>query len=683
MVYLHQNPVNAKGTTMHRHPLLSLLLLFALLAGMSSAPISSQAQTDDTVKHYFDLTVSLEWQPGTDDLRNELERSGCTPSPSPSYLDDLSTGLRQTSAYLYNYSAGQLALRNIKVYTNGEHWEDADLRILATNSYRPSAFVGGIVSAPTSNISATKGMTETVFYPATIFLGRMWDGNGSRCGPWSQPAGWRTIGHEWAHYALFLYDSYYNVTTNAQQYCTSTGLQLGSILDKPGIEADSLMAYHYSADHLWKGGPPAPGNSLWNCSGTPQDYIHGEDDWHTVARFLPVTIPEKLSRQYPYDSSPAASNFSIAPAATPTTDTTAEVRIKALDSTTPPIGQAYLIRPDGKGMPVRIIGQGEIIPGEKAPTYFWGVQPSSGDRALITLPDWNAGKRYSVPLTQQHDSKLNVSQLNQFEANVSSWNPSISIVPLVQDLGATSTVIGLYVSVEDCANTTIRPIIVYCPAGGDCSPPAEMTYTNGVHTHTFSFRTGTPLYGYIYILNRDEKNPAEIATWYQLGGGVGPATGDGHAPLADSWADATSETLPTFNSPTTDDSRLLYSPALRCTADHIHLPNDVAGLIGQPLELQPVLGNPNSGNPWHSRYPTLRVRLSYNQDLLDRLGINENQLVVLRLVDPVKNVWETVPIVARSFELDWVAIEKQVFQGSGAIYALGYRNIVHLPLLMR
>jgi hypothetical protein len=67
---------------------------------------------------------------------------------------------------------------------------------------RPAAFVGGIVKTPTPNISATNGLTGTVFYPATIFLGRGWDGRSARCGGWSQPAGWRTIGHEWAHYAL-------------------------------------------------------------------------------------------------------------------------------------------------------------------------------------------------------------------------------------------------------------------------------------------------------------------------------------------------------------------------------------------------------------------------------------------------------------------------------------------------
>lgn len=676
---------------MRRPPFLSLLLLLALLCGASTAAQPSHAQAINP--HYFDLTVSLEWQPGTDGLGDDLKQAGCALSGDSSYVADLEAGLRKTAAYLYTYSAGRMALRDITIYTGGEQWESADLRVLASSSYRPSAFVGGIVDVATQNISATSGMTGTVFYPATIFLGRMWDGQGSRCGPWSQSAGWRTIGHEWAHYALFLYDEYFNIHTNAEQYCTSTGIDLHSMLAAPGLGADSLMAYHYSANQLWLGGdPPSHGATPpWSCKDTPQDYVHGEPDWQTIARFYPVTVPANLRTDIQFEGSAAAAAFAVALPAAPTIDTSAEVRVAALP-TPRLVGQAYLIRPNSKGEPQRIIGQGQIVPGEAAALPFWGVQAATKDRALIVVPDWANGQRYTFPSHYTSTATLNVAAPNPLSASKNGWRPNISVIPRVFDLGAYSEVTGLTVKLKDCSGKPQRPQVVYCPAGGNCTTPVLMNIAGtGAFEYTFFFeppdgQTEPPaLHGYIYVRNPLDRT--EAVTWYQLGGGVGPATGDGHAPLAEGWADASAE--PGMQAPATmDDSRLLYTPALTCSTGKINLPAGVLGFASEPIELQPVLATGNGGLPWGDARgvdaPPLRVRLSYSQDLLRRLGIGEHQLVALRLIDPVKGVWAEVPISAHSRTLDWVAIDDQTFEGEGAVYALGYRLArVYLPLLRR
>src|SRR5439155_19253288 len=106
------------------------------------------------------ITVSLEWHPGaTDSLPADLSTSNCAPSASSTnYLTDLVEGLRQMSAYLYTYSEGRMAIGNVKIYTNGEHWNDADIRILANSAYRPTTFVGGIVKVPTLYINPTNGL---------------------------------------------------------------------------------------------------------------------------------------------------------------------------------------------------------------------------------------------------------------------------------------------------------------------------------------------------------------------------------------------------------------------------------------------------------------------------------------------------------------------------------------------
>jgi hypothetical protein len=674
----------------------AILLLLALLvcAGPTQGRGQASAAFQPDPKYVFNnLTVSLEWQPGTDSLPADLALAGCPSSGvATSYLDDLKDGLRKTAAYLYTYSEGQLALGTITVYTNGEHWADADLRILASDSYRPSAFVGGIVNTPTQNISATSGMTGTVFYPATIFLGRGWDGDGARCGGWSQPPGWRTIGHEWAHYALYLYDEYFNADTLAEQYCTATGLSLSEIL--PGVSggADSLMAYQYSADKLWLGSatPPHPGPPPWSCAGTPQAHVHGEPDWKTVKRFYnQVESFSNHQADIQFAGSPAEVHFSVGLPALPPDDTSAEVRL-APAPTAGLVGQAYLIRPSAaSGSPQRIIGQGEIVTGEPNALPFWGVQASTKDRALVVLQDWASGVHACFPQSYDAAPALNPAAPNLLTATTSQWRPSLSITPQAIELGGISEVVGLVVRLEDCAAKKTQEVqAVYCPAGADCGAPVPMTPVSGspgVFTHTFRFpydgaAEPPALHGYIYVRRLDLPHE-ETAVWYQLAGGVGPATGNGHAPLADGAVDvsvAPGQPLPTH------DTQLLFSPAQGCLNAGLILPPGVRGIFGTPIDVQPVVAGENLGHPWNSRLgdPQLQVRLSYSQDLLDRLGINEDQLVVLRL-EKGQRIWQLVPIAGRSRALDWIAAAARPFDGQGAVYALGYRPPVWLPLVRR
>jgi hypothetical protein len=664
------------------------ILLLALL--LCAVPASGQGQAQEPEPKYVfnNLTVSLEWEPGAESFTADLTRAGCpTSGVAATYLKDLEAGLRKTAEYLYTYSERQLALGTITVYTNGEHWADADLRVLASNSHRPSAFVGGVVNAPTSNISATAGMTRTVFYPATIFLGRSWDGDGARCGGWSQPAGWRTLGHEWAHYALYLYDEYFNADTLAEQYCTASGLSLGEML--PGVSggSDSLMAYHYSADRLWLGNatPPHPGPPPWSCADTPQDHVHGEPDWKTVQRFY-SQVESFASHQTDirFAGSPAEGHFGVVLPAASIDDTSAEVRLAAAPAAGL-VGEAYLIRPSAaSGGPQRIIGQGKLITGEPRALPFWGVQTLTNDRALVVVQDWISGVHASFPPSYDAAPALNPAAPNPLVATNSQWRPGVSITPLVLENGGISEVIGLRVRLQDCAAKKAQEVqAVYCPAGGDCDAPVPMTPVSpGVFERTLFWRDGIAeppaLHGYIYLRRLDSVHE-ETAVWYQLAGGVGPATGNVHAPLADAAVDASvapGQKLPA------SDTRLLFSPAQGCTTGGTILPAGVRGIFDTPIDVQPVVASGNGGRPWNTDDPQLQVRLGYSQDLLDRLGINEDQLVVLRL-EKGQRLWQLVPAAGRSRALNWIAASARSFNGQGAIYVLGYRPPVWLPVIRR
>jgi hypothetical protein len=674
-----------------RRSISKAILLFALL--LCAVPASSRGQApaqQPVLQYVFDnLTVSLEWQPGTDTFTDDLTRAGCTVASgtAPTYLEELEAGLRKTAEYLYSYSEGQLALGTITVYTNGEHWADADLRVLASNAYRPSAFVGGIVNAPTKNISGTAGVTNTVFYPATIFFGRSWDGLGARCGGWSQPAGWRTIGHEWAHYALYLYDQYFHADTYAEQYCTATGLSLSEMLPGVGGSADSLMAYHYSTDKLRLDGTTLvrPGPPPWTCEDTPQDRIHGEPDWKTIKRFYnQVEIFASHQADIQFAGSPAETEFGVVPPLVdPTEDTSAEVRLAAAPAAGL-VGEAYLIQPSAAG-PLRIIGQGQLVAGEPRSLPFWGVQARTKDRALVVAQNSASGVYAAFPPSYNGAPALNLAALNPLTATPSVWQPTMTITARVIEAGGISEVIGLHVRLQDCARRAKEVQVAYCPAGGNCDAPVPMPPVAGqagVFERTFFFpRDGIAeppaLHGYIYA--RTLSSPfEETAVWYQIGGGVGPAYGDGHAPLADAAVDAS---VASGQTPPKHDTRLLYSPAPGCPSSGLLPALGVQGIIGTPINVQPVIADGNGGRAWNVDDPQLQVRLGYSQDLLDRLGINEAQLVVLRLEKGSR--WVLVPTVGRSRALDWIAAAARPFEGQGVIYALGYRRPVLLPVIRR
>ncbi len=645
-----------------------MMLLTLCLVGLpttSAQTVKMQATQVQT----FDVTVSLEWQPGTSDLLDkDLAVSQCNPATGAggNYLDELRAGLSRASDYLALYSGGQMRLGTVTVYTGGVNWNKANIRVLADSSYRPKAFVGGIVSAPMTYTSPNTQRTQT-FYPGAIYLGRLWDGKGARCGPWSLSNGYRTIGHEWAHYALYLYDEYYQQHDLAPVYCTTTNQHLPSVpAGDPSIDTnDSLMAYHYRAGQLWRGGA-----SNGTCDFTPQMHVHGESDWETVQRFYPnVVIPSGPTPAPP--SQPI--QWSVATVSTLPLHSSANVRVRnTVAAGTQLSGHGYIVRTINQ-TPQRIIGQGAIVADEAAPLPFLGVEDR--DRAVIVMQDPQTGAHFTA---NSNRAPLVVGQdkLNELYLQRSSWRPCMSITPAFSTSGGISQVTQLTVRLRDCANRTSLAQLAYCPSGGNCqalvTKPIDAT---GSFVHTFTFPWGSPPaeYGYIYARSADSgEEQEETIAWYQLAGGVGPATITGHAPLLEGTAELSPSSSSAQVMSGKTDSYLLYSGVLPYRTGSTALPSDVGGIVNIPLDIQPVVSNGAGSTEWSaSRYdPALSVRLSYNQDLLDRLRIGEERLVLLRLDQ--QGGWRKLTSRQRSLALDWLAVDPQSFNGSGLSFALGY-----------
>lgn len=194
----------------------------------------------------FNLLVSIEWD------------------AQPDYLADLAEGLRQASQYIWDYTDGQMALDEAAILTNGVGWSAADIQVRASNEICPQASIGGMTRPPTSARSA-------------ITLGPYWtEHNGADpAGRWSLPAGYRTIGHEFAHYALGLYDQYVDARRAAGAWCTTQVPQL-SAADSNASIMDRQYATSELDDEQFNWAP--------DCEKTWHYAVFGASAWATIGQ---------------------------------------------------------------------------------------------------------------------------------------------------------------------------------------------------------------------------------------------------------------------------------------------------------------------------------------------------------------------------------------------------------------
>ncbi|MEM7134504.1 MAG: cadherin-like domain-containing protein [Chloroflexota bacterium] len=244
----------------------------------------------------FDVAISLEWT-----------------ADDPIFESDLANGLHQASANLADLTDGYMAFGLYTISEGGENWNVADLRLHAANDLRPLAFVGGIVTETVSYTTGspytkTDGTTDNLtvnFAPAAAYFGRAWDGNNGHTGKWSDAEGFRTIVHEWLHYALFLYDEYGHTVIDETTGNPRTAYCTCSILStEPGSEGKihfcyendmgdsqnpasvSAMAFHYHASELWHNLDSEEPDGA--CTNSAQYAVHSEADWQTLEKWYQI-----------------------------------------------------------------------------------------------------------------------------------------------------------------------------------------------------------------------------------------------------------------------------------------------------------------------------------------------------------------------------------------------------------
>lgn len=125
----------------------------------------------------FNLLVALEW------------------NPSRRYRRRLEWAFQRASDFLYDVSDGSMAFGQV-VFGGPEMMDCADFQIMASNRFHPRSW--------------TNGLHDPVKY-MPIRGGRgIWHKDNRVSIAWDEPEAYRTIVHEWAHYALSLKDEYLN-----------------------------------------------------------------------------------------------------------------------------------------------------------------------------------------------------------------------------------------------------------------------------------------------------------------------------------------------------------------------------------------------------------------------------------------------------------------------------------------
>jgi hypothetical protein len=185
---------------------------------------------------------------------------------------------------LFDVTNGQVALGDVNIYHDREQWDSADIVILADNSLRPSASIGGVVSEPyTKTLSNGGAESTTITYrPGKVQMGPIWDAFGESTADLGDQ--WdRTLAHELAHYFLFLFDDYLGVNEAGDLGTQDCPISFMTYAFDPSYN-EFLSSDNLSAD------ASAANPQLEKCLSTLTRSQTGLDSWGVITSFYPFLM---------------------------------------------------------------------------------------------------------------------------------------------------------------------------------------------------------------------------------------------------------------------------------------------------------------------------------------------------------------------------------------------------------
>lgn len=203
----------------------------------------------------FNVIVAIEWRPDEE------------------YLQQLEWAFRRASDFLYDVTNGRMAFGQV-VFAGSDYMKCADFVITASNQIHPRAWVGGLYD-------------PAKYIPIRLGRGN-WPSRNRVTIPWDEPEGFRTIVHEWAHYALGLRDA------SLQELALTRGAQLP---DLEGLSPQRLITHHngqikISLPYLTTGSV----SIMDNMEGTSELVFHREGDCLTQR----TRERNEITKHYPF-----------------------------------------------------------------------------------------------------------------------------------------------------------------------------------------------------------------------------------------------------------------------------------------------------------------------------------------------------------------------------------------------
>lgn len=552
----------------------------------------------------FDVTVSLAWQPPTND----------------DYISNLKAGLKDASASLYDATDGQMAFGKTSIYTDGEAWNQADIRIFASNDRRPAAYVGGVVNdtTPYHLDDGTDAKKTMMFEPASILLGRSWDGSvrgDENMGQWNQDRAYRTITHEWGHYALFLFDQYIAEETETK-YCPCQEIeQMGDsdipspVCSVPQDTGDaSVMAYQYRATEFQASNLRSPSVACGDTSQA-QAWNH-RTDWQTLAKWgeiqglevngsplAPITEPNQLSAG-PQTLGIVEHLFEAATLSSAGDNTIQNINLGLTNLSDNSVTQIYALERNEDRQVTQITHQGSLVRGAEDSAKFSPL----GNLPLLGIAQTS---EIHIEMDRYQSSPGTIPEANLGDGSiahsVNEWLASMDIIFHMGTLQSNSAITSIDINIASAESLSTAPSAQLChpdPAVG-CTESQSMSSQGDdkLWAVTFSDFQGLERFP-LYWLVRVESERGALTRWVQDIGGIGPSHNYADTPSRDGdiMADATILPEPaTLLGDGTDKARqdifrrcnrILIMPL----ADHDLLPSGINYyLAGVPLDVDILL----------------------------------------------------------------------------------------------
>jgi hypothetical protein len=432
----------------------------------------------------FNLVVSLEW------------------AASDAEIDEIGRAFRYASHYLFDVTDGQMAFGDVFIADNAQFWEDADVQIMANNTTRPHAYIRGITDADTSHV---------------IRLGRAWNGRSGGQGPWDEPDGYRTIVHEFGHYALGLYDSYIAYQFGGANGIVGANEAACTQRDKNVADNDAtnatIMDYQYTSSELAMQGV----EGLWSdsCKQTAQWQFNRQSDWETLLDYYgDAQNPPRWIFTTPGDRGSVLAG-PVWPVQFPDWPRISRrvsgqggdvVRLRVLDSDGKPASGAIVAlyrrnyHPMNQGL-TDTTGQLEI----------YGARPD--DRIRVAMLDGSAAG--SIVIADQQTVDLTLQEVNSGTSSLQAFTgtPYLRVIP--QSAPAAGQV-TLLVQLNNFDNQIEPRVQMTIPGSAQIhDTPVSYSAAQGTHTGEISFSSSTGT-GTLWAFGNDGNALIDRQSTYRL-----------------------------------------------------------------------------------------------------------------------------------------------------------------------